>query len=266
MREEFIDQPAFDDALPFSIEIAGISYCDGSYRISRNKSTVACIEYILSGCGTVKTGGKTFHPASGDTYMLVPGSNHEYYSDADDPWVKIWFNAHGRLIDELIECYNLENSTVFHCNTKPFIEKIHKTLGNKSLTPSEIADETALIFHALLQTLAKHKEQSLSVSDDAVLLKNYIDSHLYSQINIDLLANLIYKSPSQTIRIFKKCYGKSPYDYYMDNRIKKAIAMLQGTSFSVKEIAFRLGFCDEHYFSTLFRKKTGKKPGDFRKK
>ena len=265
MREEFVTQPAFDDSLPFSIELAGISYCDESYYISRKNSNVVCIEYILSGCGTVKVNGKTFHPAAGDTYMLIPGSNHEYFSDEDDPWVKIWFNAQGKLIDELIEAYNLAGSTVFHCNTKPFIEKIHKALENKTHTPAEIADETALHFHALLQFLAKHKENESSVSDDAVILKNYIDSHLYSQITIENLANLIYKSPSQTIRIFKKAYGKSPYDYYMDNRIKKAIAMLSGTSFSVKEISYQLGFCDEHYFSTLFHKKTGKAPGDFRK-
>ncbi len=265
MREEFINQPAFDSDLPFSIELAGISYCDGTYEISRKNSNIACMEYIISGCGTIETNGQVFYPSKGDSYFLIPGRGHRYYSDPADPWVKIWFNASGKLIDSLIEHYRLENQTVFHCDSSPYIREMHRLLENKALTPGEIADKTALCFHSLLQFLAANKDEPNSASPEAMQLKNYIDANLYSNITIDELSRLIYKSPAQTIRIFKKHYGKSPYDYYMDNRIKKAITMLEGTSFSIKEIAYRLGFCDEHYFSNLFRKKTGKKPGDYRR-
>lgn len=265
MIEEFVNQPSFDSDLPFSVSLAGISYCDGTYKIFRKNSDVVCIEYIISGCGTVEADGKAFYPREGDTYMLIPGTDHEYYADASDPWVKIWFNASGKLIDSLIELYRLEASTIFHCNSKPYIEEIHSILADKTLTPAEIADKTALCFHSLLQFLAANKEDANVPSAEALQLKNHIDANLYSNITIGELSRLIYKSPSQTIRIFKKYYGKSPYDYYMDNRIKKAISMLEGTGFSVKEIAYSLGFCDEHYFSTLFRKKTGKKPGDYRR-
>lgn len=35
MREDFIPVPVFDEGLPFTVSLAGISYCDGSYYIER---------------------------------------------------------------------------------------------------------------------------------------------------------------------------------------------------------------------------------------
>ena len=84
-------------------------------------------------------------------------------------------------------------------------------------------------------------------------------------MSTESLAASIYKSPSQAIRIFKKKYGVTPYDYYVNIRIKKAVSLLKNTRLSIKEISYRLCFCDEHYFSNLFKKKTGKSPREYRK-
>ena len=57
MREDiyYVGSPSGDT--PFRICIAGISYCDGSYRIRRTDSDVMSIEYIYDGSGTVEYGG-----------------------------------------------------------------------------------------------------------------------------------------------------------------------------------------------------------------
>lgn len=266
MNEYFIPQVVFDENLPFSIELAGITYADKTYKISRKQSPIICVEYILSGSGTVTIDKNTFYPSAGDTYILLPGSNHKYCSNENDPWEKMWFNARGKLVNDMIDAYGLATQTVFRCNTKPFIEEIFEILKSKSLLANDIADKTALVFHELIQFLSKHKKNSSPFEKEAVTIKNYIDSHLHSQITIDTLAKLIYKSPSQTTRIFKKCYGKAPYDYYTDVRLKKAIFMIKSTNLSIKEISQILGFCDEHYFTFFFHKKTGKSPKEFRQK
>ena len=41
--------------------------------------------------------------------------------------------------------------------------------------------------------------------------------------------------------------------------------LLSNTMLAVKEISYSLGFTDEHYFSTFFRKRTGITPLDYRK-
>lgn len=262
MYEDFINIQVFDKNMPLSVDLAGISYCDGSYRIERKKTEILCVEYVIAGGGTVKTRGKTFYPKAGDTYLLIPGEDHIYYSDSENPWVKIWINASGRLIEPIIDIYGLRDNTVFNCNSRQYIEKIHKLVGNKELSSNEIADKAAIYFHELMQFLSAYKDKK--EYGPAQIIKEYIDKSIYSPLTIDELSGLIYKSPAQTIRIFKKQYGLTPYDYYMEGRMKKAVQMLESTSYSVKEIAFRLGFGDEHYFSGIFKKKTGKKPTDYR--
>jgi len=264
MHEEFINTPATDPSLPFSIENAGISYCDGNYRIHRRKSNVTVIEYVISGSGTILTRGESFTPSKGDTYLLLPGEEHTYYSSADDPWTKIWINVTGSLPDALISAYGIRNQTVFKCDTGQSIEKFHSILKDSSLSLDEIFLRCSMCFHEIVQILYENADTHFSTSKDARIIKSYIDINISENITIDELAALIFKSPSQTIRIFKKSYGMTPYDYHMKNRISKAISLLSGTNLPVREIAYMLGFCDEHYFSSVFKSKTEKKPTDYR--
>ena len=66
MKEDYVDLIVFDRSLPFYIDLAGISYCDGNFFVRRPQSTVSSIEYIISGTGTVKT--ITF-------FTLMPGTH-----------------------------------------------------------------------------------------------------------------------------------------------------------------------------------------------
>ena len=264
MREEFIKIPVMKITAPLYIHLAGTSYCDGSYKIVRPRSTLGCIEYILEGRGTVITQGKKYEVKKGDTYFLKPNDDQEYFSSSDNPLIKIWVNFSGPLVDPLTNAYNLKHSTVFHCDSKKYIEDIHNVLKNTALSVNEIEFECEIIFHKLLQFLSKNNLTTTLLPNEAGVLKDYIDRHVYSQINIEELSGLIFKSPAQTIRIFKKHFKVTPYEYHLNCRIEKAISLLESTNFSVKEIAYKLAFRDEHYFSNIFKKKTGKRPSDFR--
>ncbi len=187
--------------------------------------------------------------------MLLPDERHEYFSSSDDPWIKIWGNVAGPLPKSLINTYSLNNCTLFpECNCERYITEIHDILKTSHLPPQKMLAKCAMKFHELIQFLAEFLEQGNNISTDAQKLKNYIDTNVYSQITIENLSNFIHRSTSQTIRIFKKQYGMTPYDYHLENRIKRAISLLTSTNFSVKQIADELAFCDEHYFSALFQK------------
>lgn len=263
--EEFLNIPEYGDSYPFTVILAGISYCDKNYYIRRDISNIVCIESVLEGIGTIKTRGEVFHPKKGDTYMLVPGEGHEYYSDPEDPWVKIWFVATGSLITPLLNIYELIGQTVFHCDSTEYIEKIHSIIRDKSYLPHEIADKTSIVFHELLQHLKRNQNKRNQFNSDAEILKNYIDVHVCSKISIDELSDVIHKSTAQTIRTFKKGYKQTPYEYHLTSRISKAVVLLKNTNLSIKEIAYQTGFDDEHYFSNLIKSKTGKRPSEYRK-
>ena len=77
---------------------------------------------------------------------------------------------------------------------------------------------------------------------------------------------MAYLSESQIIRIFKKDMGKTPYEYSLELRLEHAKKLLRDTRMMVKEISAALHFCDEHYFSYLFKQKVGLTPLQYRKK
>lgn len=289
ITEEYIDPPLFENNPYFSIVLAGITRCNDNnfpedekknvpfsrgnyqvypldkYHIIRNRSEVASIEFIISGSGIVKINGKEFRPQKNDTLFLKLDEQQEFYSDEDKPWVKIWFSVEGKLVKSLTETYGLTNHTVFHCNVKPYIERVHSLLIDKTMTPKEIYNEVALFFHEILQVMSMSIESNKKNSFDAETIKHYIDMNIYSIITVEQLAKLIFKSQAQTIRIFKQHYNMTPYDYYIKVRIETAISLLKNTTISIREIASKLQFSDEHYFSYFFKQKTGKKPTDFRK-
>lgn len=246
--------------MPFYCHICGISYCDGEYFISRKKSNIYCIEYVISGTGTVKTNGKTFYPKKGDVYMLMKDKEHIYYSDKKEPWTKIWFNISGSLADKLMRIYNPAGETLFE-NADVYDEfaEFIEMAKNKNMPGKKIMDECSVIFHRILIKLQKIQPKTES---DAV--RDYIDAHICEPIRIEDLASLIYRSRSQTIRIFKKRYGITPYQYILNGKAEAAKSMLLNTNMSVKEIAFELSFADEHYFSNVFKKITGMTPKKYK--
>lgn len=267
MKEEFVHFLDVEEALPFVVELAGISYCDGSYRIHRPKSKCMVAEYIISGEGTVILDGKVYHAKAGDIYMLPPGRDQLYYSDAANPWTKIWFNARGTLIDHLLELYDPQCMGIFpDAGGREYIEKIQDIGRNEDYLNREKQEKAAVVFHEFLQYLyGKFYVRKNNYSEETVRLKEYIDKHFMQNIALKDLAEVVYLSESQVIRIFKKDLGVTPYEYILNLKMGQAKLLLRGTRLLVKEIAFQLGFCDEHYFSYVFKQKVGRTPGAYRK-
>lgn len=92
----------------------------------------------------------------------------------------------------------------------------------------------------------------------------YIENYYSSNITINEICNAIYISPCHFQRIFKKTMNKTPYQYIMEFRIKKAKEMLIKEKISIAEIARLCGFLNSGHFSTVFKKNEGKTPSEYR--
>lgn len=250
---------------PFAIDITGISYCDGSYHIYRKCANILCMEYIYEGIGTVEYGGRTFHPKKGDVYMLLPNRSHNYCSDSEFPWRKIWFNAYGPAVEKLAEAYGMPDGGLFpDMEVSEYFERMVE-LGKSGSPADEVNRKAALVFHELISEIYTRRRDRMIKSDhDALCMKEYIDAHIAENISVRDLAAAIFKSPSQATRIFKREYSVTPYEYLTNQRFVRAKSLLLGTNMLVKEIAYKAGFGDEHYFSYVFRMRYGKSPIRFR--
>ena len=253
----------------FSLEEAGISYCDGSYRIQRDSAYTYVLEYVTQGTGTVHFKDQVFHPRAGDVYFLHQRMKHDYYSDARDPWTKLWFNVRGTLLDHLVQAYGLSDFCYLE-NAGPALLEIFK----KGIHAAKIANQRkdSLKIHFTIAPVVLQILMAISVirktdtmPDIVKRIKEYIDHHFSGPLSLKDICHEAGRSPSQATRLFKKEIGLSPYSYVLERRVNEAKFLLRDSVMPIKNIAEQIGFSDEYHFSSYFKKRSGFSPLAWRK-
>ena len=254
------------DTPPFWIEMTGISNCDERYRISREDSPIAVCEYIIKGSGNLCMNQKMYHPKAGDVYILSPYTKHEYYTNPDEPWVKMFFNIYGSSVSPLIQSFGLKDKVVFsNCEElRELFEAFYKK--TQEHVPVEwIMEECNIIFIRLLSRLRSRIAEKNENSMEAQAIKHFIESNIHRELTMKEISASIYRSADYTNRLFKRCYDITPYAYYINLRIERAKALLQHTSLSIQEISEKLGYKNEQYFSKQFRHVAGMTASSYRR-
>ena len=95
--------------------------------------------------------------------------------------------------------------------------------------------------------------------------KQYINEHFSEEISLTDVANKVGLTPSYLSNLLKKETGKSYSEYLIDLRIEKAKALIRSTNHKIYEISEMVGYPNTFYFSRLFKRQTGKTPGEFKK-
>ncbi|KAB2805466.1 helix-turn-helix domain-containing protein [Phaeocystidibacter luteus] len=99
------------------------------------------------------------------------------------------------------------------------------------------------------------------------ILKKYIDEgelSMNGQPSVNVLAERVHLSANYLSDLLKKETGRSAKDHINEFLIGRAKRALLTSQDSISEIAYELGFNYPHYFSRLFKAKTGLTPNEFR--
>ena len=94
--------------------------------------------------------------------------------------------------------------------------------------------------------------------------KRYLDAHFCNTVDLKDLALLQGFSPYHLLRLFKLYYGTTPKQYQISKRIEVAKNRLK-KGYTVSESCYDVGFQSVTTFSTLFKRKTGMTPTEFKK-
>ena len=92
--------------------------------------------------------------------------------------------------------------------------------------------------------------------------KLFIDENYADNIDLDNIADEAYFSKFHFIRLFKKIYGMTPYQYLQLVRIENA-ALLLRMGLAVTDVCLAVGFESLSSFSGLFKHMTGMPPSAF---
>lgn len=265
MREEIyrFNQKGENKEL-IELSMCGITLPDKNYRIARRGSShTSCIEYIEEGTGCVHIDGEVFYPAEGDSYFLQQGRSQYYYSDKSCPWKKYFINFSGKLAIALTEGYGLTGTSYFKgLSIKKELLAIIELAKNSESDPTA---EIISILNAIFIKLRAHERREGESQNVEERMREFLDAKTASKFKIEELCKHVRRSESHAIRTFKQAYGVTPYAYLLEKKLDLAKQLLRDTNLSIREIANKLSFADEYYFSNVFKKRTGMTPSAYRR-
>lgn len=254
----------FDDKTPFYITLAGITYPDASYHIIRPDSGVSVIEYVTDGGGWVFADGEKHYVTENTVYFLPRGKRHEYCSDRENPYTKIFLNISGDFCDRLIQAYGLSGKYFFDGTGLLSVFERILTVIRSDMPDCEMQPMLQGVFVEIISRLAVALTET-EYNNEALKLKNYLDSNLNRHVSTEELSKTIFRSKDYCQKLFKREFNVTPYAYQLDKKMQTATFLLTDTNMPIGEIAEKLGYTDIHYFSNIFKKKCGCRPSSYRK-
>lgn len=107
-------------------------------------------------------------------------------------------------------------------------------------------------------------QRERSCSRPVALCLEYIYDHLHTRIAVPLLASYVHLSPGYLSHLFAKEMGISISSYVLNKKIETAQNMLCYSDYAISVISATLAFPSQSYFTSVFRKKTGQTPKQYR--
>jgi len=145
----------------------------------------------------------------------------------------------------------------------------------REMQEQEAGYETAL--HSLLRyflvlasrikgaSMAAVPEQFAAHNSSVFLhFKNLIEENYHHLKNVSDYADQLHIKPVLLNDISKQLSGITAGEHIRNRIILEAQRYLYNTDLTAKEIAYKLGFEDPHYFSRFFKKYTNQSPSEFR--
>ncbi len=131
--------------------------------------------------------------------------------------------------------------------------------------PAEELAARLALFSSLVDYIASRESVILPGVRKYDLILRYIDRHLAEKIALPRLAAEVGMSVSGLTHYLRSNFRTSFKEILIDKRISLAAKLLRDQpELTVAEVAAKVGYDDEYYFSRLFHRERGVPPGKFR--
>lgn len=111
---------------------------------------------------------------------------------------------------------------------------------------------------------AKQASPTHTTSKAVRLAIRHIQSNYAQSLSLEQVAAEVHLTPEYFSRIFKEEVGVTFVNYLTDVRLRHSVQMLESTAQRVQDVAQAVGYSNVSYFSTIFKKKYGMSPYEYR--
>ena len=226
--------------------------------------------YITRGEGIFTSSGITCQVKPGSIMLVLPGLKHAYRPLLETGWHEYWVGFKGEYFSRLLEEGRLSPDQVFfetglHDSILSIFSQIFDEIRAQRPLYQMKACASILSLVSEVLTRERRKEQPNYYEKIVTKAKYLMETNVYSAINLPSISDQLGVSTSRLNEIFKTYTSMTPYQYYIHIKIHKAEGILEQEDIPIKEVAYKMGFEDQYYFSRLFKNKTGIAPSDWKK-
>jgi AraC family L-rhamnose operon transcriptional activator RhaR len=242
--------------------------------------------YAFEGRGVFRIDDMDRPIEAGDVFIAKPHEPHEIVSNRKDP-LGIYFWAHtliptshpergasDQAIDSLLDQFI--SSRRWTCRVGASMLSVLRLLCDEMAqkSPGYTQAISALTAKLLLDASravvdgvsCEQPEQRMRTGAESITqtVVRYLHDNLSRPIQIRDVAAQVHLSERHVSRLFQQVTGSSLLDYLTKLRIEAASQLLLDRTRQIKDVSRQVGYPDVHYFTTLFRRRTGRTPATFR--
>ncbi len=254
------------------------------------------IAYVVSGRGAHILDGRNYIVSAGDLFIIdsdvchefraftggnaqltvyncvfTPGFIDETLSGCEDFLDITYHFMFNRFFED--EAVNRADIRLVGNNTREvqdLYEKMYReyTLrrpGYREMLKAHVTELLITIFRLYGKT--KNQKEQLSIKRSGMVDKviEYIRKNFSGQFSLEELSTVAFLSKSYLSSTFRKCTGMTVTEYVQKVRIEEACKMLETTDYNVIDVSMEVGYRDTKHFTEVFKRITGKTPGQYRK-
>jgi len=230
------------------------------------------LHYITRGRGTFESESRRAHRIeAGSVFLLFPGAWHRYRPHKSAGWDEYWVGFNGYWAQRLV-------TKGFFSPARPVLQaddegilfdlfaQLIGAMRNERLGYTQLIGSVVPLMLAHVHAIER-AESGGHYRTDAIIreARRILGSNVHTTLSMPQVARDLHVSYAWLRRMFSRYTGLAPHQYHLQMQIAKAMELLTATDLSVKEVAHSLGYDDAHYFSRVFKKKTGRGPDAWRR-
>jgi AraC-like DNA-binding protein len=246
--------------------------------------------YVHSGKGVITIGDHAYVTIPGDLFFCPPSINNRIFADTEEPFLLSGINfdfTHNHQdnklmipiqadvfnptyiteticfqdFDGLPEKISLENNAQIH---QLILDMIHQYQAQKWHWQSYTNALFLTFLIAIIQQVTSRPSDA-SNHQRANEIINYITKNFKEDLTNRQLAELFHYNCDYISKIVYAYTGLPLKQYIISLRIREALNLLSNSDLKISEIALKVGYNNLHYFSRIFKMKTGFPPNYFRR-
>lgn len=228
------------ELLPLYFSMVGDEQCAPTYRVCRGHAEISVMILVLAGAGQLSLHGRMHTLSAGDMLVLPQGEAYQYESARTQPWHILWFNMTGELFPHWLDQYGLRATPVYpqvnQAVTQAMWEGVNLCRG--SLPHDQLQDALCTLVYGILLSLRRQFNACAKPAGPAQELRFMMDeqitTHPDAPFSMSEAASRLNFSQRQLERLFQAEFQRTPYGYFLQQKLLLAKQYLRNTRLSRK--------------------------------